>query len=439
MRREELALPLMRALVKRPRLANAVFRLDKWGNILGPDRFVDPYPIYERMRASGPVSFSPFFQQWAVVGYDEARQVLASDSFGVAAQMELVLSVRPYVNLSDNTKALLTNALLFTDPPLHTRLRSLVNRAFTPRQMERLEPQVDQLARQLLSQMSNDDNPEVVAGFCAPLPINVISNLLGVPEERWEWVARISAQMRAVTDPFATIDPAAVDHTFDELTNYYSELADQRLADPRDDLITNLVQAEAEGDRLDRTELVSVVAILMLAGHETTTGALGNSIVALAQHPDQRQLLRDNPSLMPNAVEELLRYDTALHTDTRTALEDTIIGGKTIKKGQNLTVMLGAVNRDPARFDEPNMLRLDRENPAPLSFGRGIHHCVGAALARMELRVGLRAFLDVFGDYTIRLDDVAWKQSLAFRGPTELNVTRTTNPTKLRPDDSPTN
>lgn len=439
MRREELALPMIRALVKRPRLANAVFRLDKWGNILGPDRFVDPYPIYERMRASGPVSFSPFHQQWAVVGYDEARQVLASDSFGVAAQMELLLSVRPYVNLSDNTKALLANALLFTDPPLHTRLRSLVNRAFTPRQMERLKPQVDGLARQLLGRMGDDENPEVMAGFCAPLPINVISNLLGVPEERWKWVARVSGEIRAVADPFVVIDPIAVDNTFDELTEYYGELADQRLAEPQDDLITNLVQAEAEGDRLGRTELISVVAILMLAGHETTTGALGNAIVALAQHPEQRQLLLDKPDLMANAVEELLRFDTAIHTDPRTALEDTVIGGKTIKKGQNVTVMLGAVNRDPARFNEPNVLRVDRKNPAPLSFGRGIHHCVGAALARMELRVGLRAFLDAFGDYTIRLDDVAWKQSLAFRSPTELRVTRSTDPRELRPAGSPAN
>ena len=323
MRREELALPLMRTLVKRPRLANAVFRLDKWGNILGPDRFVNPYPIYERMRRSGPVSFSPFFQQWAVVGYDEAREILSSDSFGVAAQLDLLLEVRPYSNLSDRTKTLLRNALLFTDPPLHTRLRSVVSRAFTPRQMERLEPRVEKLAHELLADMADDACPDVVSGFAEPLPVNVIADLLGVPEERWAWVARISGELRAVLDPFVVVDPAAVDATCDELADYYTELADERLADPQHDLISDLVQAEAEDGRINRDELVSLVAILMLAGHETTTGALGNSIVALAQHPEQRRLVREHPELWPNAVEELLRFDTVLQTDPRAALEDT--------------------------------------------------------------------------------------------------------------------
>lgn len=220
--------------------------------------------------------------------------------------------------------------------------------------------------------MADDACPDVIAGFAAPLPINVISDLLGVPEERWEWAARMSAFIRDVLDPLATADPSIVDATFDEITDYYSALADQRLAEPENDLITGLVHAEVHGDRLSRDELVSFVALLMFAGHETTTGAIGNSIVALAQHRDQRTLVRANPNLWDNAVEELLRFDTALHTDPRTALDDTEIGGETIEKGQNLTIMLGAVNRDPRRFDDPNTLRLDRENPGPLSFGRGI-------------------------------------------------------------------
>ena len=167
-----------------------------------------------------------------------------------------------------------------------------------------------------------------------------------------------------------------------------------------------------------------MLTILLLAGHETTTGAIGNAVVALARHPDQRELVRRNPELWPNAVEELLRFDTAIHTDPRAALDDVTMAGKTIRKGQNLTVMLGAANRDPRRFDGPDQLRLDRENPAPLSFGLGIHHCVGAALARMELRVTLPAIVDAFGDYAIDLNDVAWKTSLAFRSPTRLPVRR---------------
>ena len=424
MRREEVALAAIRGLVKRPRLANAVFRLDKWGNILGPDRFVDPYPVFERMRAAGPVSFSPFLQQWAVVGYEEARQVLSSPSFGVAAQLDLLLEARPYSKLSDRTKALFRNALLFTDPPLHTRLRATISRAFTPRQMQRLEPRVKQLVDRLLADMADDPAPDLVAGLTEPLPIQVIADLIGVPEERWPWVVAASATLRRAVDPFFVLDPEAIDAIAEELATYYGELADQRLADPQDDLISALAQAQAEDGQIDRSELVSLVAVLMLAGHETTTGAIGNAVIALARHPDQRELVRRHPELWPNAVEELLRYETVLLTDPRAALETVSIAGRTIKKGQNLTVMLGAANRDPRRFEAPDELRLDRDDPAPISFGHGMHHCIGAALARLELRVTLPAIVDALGYYTVDPDDVTWKTSLAFRSPARLRVRR---------------
>jgi len=409
--------------VKRPRLADALFRLDKWGNIFGPDRFVDPYPIFERMRKSGPVSFSPLLQQWAVVGYDEARQVLSSPSFGVAGQMDMLLSARPYSNLSDTSKALFRNALLFTDPPLHTRLRSVISRAFTPRQMARLEPRVQSLVDQLLEQIRDDPAADLVCTLTEPLPIQVIGELIGVPEERWAWLTAISTTLRTMLDTFTVVDPTVIDATSEQITAYWGELADQRLAEPRNDLITSLAHEAAEGN-IDRSELVSLLMILLLAGHETTTGALGNALVALARHPDQRDLVRRDPSLWPNAIEELLRFDTVVQTDPRVAFEDVTIGGQTIKKGQNLTVMMGAVNRDPRRFGEPNRLRLDREDPAPLSFGHGIHHCIGAALVRLEMRIALPAAVQVLGDYSIDEDELAWKTSIAFRGPTRLPVGR---------------
>jgi cytochrome P450 len=423
--RQQLALAVVRGLVKRPRLADAVFRFDRWGNILGPDRFVDPYPIYERMRNVGPVSFSPLLQQWAVVGYEEARQVLSSSSFGVAAQMELLLDTPPYSRMAEPTKALFRNALLFTDPPLHPRLRSAVSRSFTPRRMRELEPRIRRLVDRLLVAIADDPAPDLMARLAEPLPIQVIAEVIGVPEERWSWVAATSDTLRRVVDPFVILDPAAVDATCDEIARYYDDLADQRLVEPRDDLITALAHATAD-EEIDRTELTSLVAILLLAGHETTTGAIGNAIVALAQHPGQRQLMRQQPGLWPNAVDELLRYDTVLQTDPRTALETVTVGGKTIKEGQNLTVMLGAANRDPRRFDHPDQLCLDRHDPAPISFGHGMHHCIGAALARLQLRVALPTVLDTAGDFTIQPDDISWKTSLAFRSPTLLRITRTT-------------
>ena len=413
----------MRGLVKHPRVGNAVFRLDTWGNIFGAERFVDPYPIYERMRASGPVSFSPFLQQWAVVGYEEARHVLSSSSFGVAAQMEVLLATRPYANLADETKALFRNALLFTDPPLHTRLRSVISRAFTPRQMNRLEPRIEALTAQLLAQMADDPTPDLVAAFTEPLPVRVIGELIGVPEERWPWLADISSTLRTMMDVVTVVDPVIVDRTAEEISAYVGELADERLATPADDLLTPLARACAEG-QLSRPELVSLVMILLLAGHETTTGALGNAVVALARHPDQRDLVRRRPELWPNAVEELLRFDPVVQTDPRAAFEDVTIGNRTIKAGQNLTVMLGAVNRDPNRFDAPDELRLDRPDPSPLSFGHGLHHCIGAALVRTEMRVALPALVRALGDYAVLEDQLQWKTSIAFRGPSRLRVRR---------------
>ena len=420
-RREEIALRVMRGLVRRPRLADAVFRFDRWGNILGPDRFVDPYPIYERMRQSGPVSFSPIFQQWAVVGYEEARQVLHSPSFGVAGQMALLLDTRPYSELSDPTRALFRNALLFTDPPLHTRLRAAVSRMFTPRKMQRLEPRVAAIVDRLLRGIADDPAPELMSSIAEPLPIQVIAELIGIPEERWSWMTDISAVLRRALDPFVPLDPVEVDRNASELTGYYSSLADERAECPADDLLTELVRCEAEG-QIDRTELLSLLVILVFAGHETTTGVLGNALVALGRHPEQRDLLRTRPELWPNAVEELLRFDTVLQTDPRQALEDVTIAGQRIRAGQNVTVMLGAANRDPVRFTDPDRLRVDREDPSPISFGHGIHHCLGAALARLELSVALPAVIEALGSYRVDETHLEWKTSLAFRSPTNLRV-----------------
>jgi cytochrome P450 len=428
-RREEVALRVVRGLVRRPRLADAVFRFDRWGNILGPDRFVDPYPIYERMRESGPISFSRLLQQWAVVGYEEAREVMGSPSFGVAGQMELLMDARPYSKLSDQTRALFLNALLFTDPPLHTRLRAAVSRAFTPRQMQRLKPRVRLIVDRLLQGIANDPTPELMTSIAEPLPIQVIAELIGVPEERWSWVAETSTVLRRVVDPFVTLDPTEIDRTCTELATYYGALADERAAHPTEDLLTDLARSEAEG-QINRTELLSLLAILLLAGHETTTGAIGNALVALGRNPQQRDLLRDRPGLWPNAVEELLRYDTVLQTDPRQALENITIAGQDIRAGQNVTIMLGAANRDPARFPDPNRLRVDREDPAPISFGHGIHHCVGAALARLELRIALPAIIDTLGEYAIDDTHLEWKTSLAFRSPTRLPIQRTQSPTQ---------
>ncbi len=424
MQLETIVFPIIRQVVSKPRLADALFRWDRWGNQLGEERYSWPYPGYEKMRADGPVAWRRLYNSWFVTGYDEARTILASPNARVSSQLDLQLTVSPYRSLSDRSKEILRLFLLFVDPPDHTRLRSLVGRAFTPRQVARMEPAVTALVAELLDNAEGEPEPDLFAALARPLPVQVISELIGVPRERWAWMQEMSDEIAKLLNPFVGFDPAAVDSAIGEFEGYFLELAADRRRNPTEDLITALAQVEEDGDRLTETELVSMVAFLLFAGHETTTGLIGNSLVALARHPEQRRRLIDEPSLWDTAVEELIRWDTAVHTDLRSMSVDTNVGDVTIKAGDGITIMLGAVNRDPRVFTEPNTLRLDRDEGPSLSFGHGIHYCVGAALARMELRAAVRAVLNKFGQYTIDEASTSWKNSFMTRGPICLPVRR---------------
>ena len=314
-----------------------------------------------------------------------------------------------------------------SDPPNHTRLRALVSRTFTPKAIEAWEPLVAAVASELIMSMQATKNPEAVTEFTTKLPIYVIGEILGLPREQWDWLKVKSNVVATLLDPFLAFDPADMERHLDELRNTLLEIAEQRRHTPRNDLISVLVQA-ADDDVLSDDELVAMIQLLMMAGHETTTLMLGNAIVALATHPDQRDLFLTHPELRANAVDELLRFDTSVSIFLRIATEEFTLGGKTIKKGARVAALLGAANRDPRRFADANDLRLDREDPHPVSFGHGIHHCIGAALARLELRIGLGAFVEAFNDYTIDPATVTWKQSGALRGPTQLSIMQPSKP-----------
>lgn len=416
------SLPAVRAIVRRPWLTEAIFGRTRWGNTFAEGTSRWPYPRYEPMRADGPVAWNPWFRQWFVTGYDEAREVLSSPAVEVSTQREVQLAVKPHAAMSRTSKELFRHFLLFVDPPDHTRLRALVSRAFTPRQMERIEPEVERLAHGLLDQVARESRPDLFAAFNAPLPIHVISALLGIPESRWPFTVELSQALIAYLDPFPAFDPPEIDAMLNRGVQFFDDLIEERRADPRDDLLSALVAAEEDDDRLSRFETIAMAMFLMFAGHETTSGSLGNSMVALARFPAQRRLVRENPALWPNAVEELLRWDAPLQVDPRAAREDLVVGGVRIRTGQRILVMIGAANRDPRRWADADTLRLDREDPRPISFGHGIHHCIGAALARMQMRIGLQVFLDRFGDYAIDEDDVVWKEHAVLRGPLVLPI-----------------
>lgn len=417
---EQIVLPLIRQIGKRPVLSKNLFRFAKWGDPFTPQRFSWPYPIYDKMTADGPVIYSRAYQQWFVSGYDEVLEVLRSPNVSTEAVAQRMLSVSPYTKLSDTARANFSTWLILTDPPDHTRLRGAVSRAFAPRRIAGYEPRVRTIVDQLLADAADDPNPDVVASFTAGLPIYVIAELLGLPPDRWEWLRAASAEIGGLLEAMRAFDPASMNRRFADLDETFTALIEQRRGEPRDDLISALV---ADGDdRLSTDEVVAMIALLMFAGHETTTGLLGNSIVALANFPDQRALLRSTPELIDNAVEELLRFDTTAQFSARNTIGPVEVGDTTIPAGSNLALMIGAANRDTRKWADADLLRLDRPDPKSISFGHGIHHCLGAALARLEMRVAIPAFLDAYGDYTVDLDTAVWKRSHTLRAPTSLRL-----------------
>ncbi|MEM7274153.1 MAG: cytochrome P450 [Actinomycetota bacterium] len=419
MRREQVLVPLVRQIVKRPRLAAALFRLDPWGNPFSDEMLDDPMVLAPAIRNSGPVHWHPLYQQWFITGYDEAREVLASPHVGTENQMEVLLDVRPYTKLSRRSRALFRNLLLLTDPPKHTRLRGLVNRAFTPRQVARLEPMMLAMIDELLADF--DDELELMGDFAVPLPAMVISELFGFERSDWAWLRDVSARVAKMIDPIRGFEVADIDGAIDELYDRILTLAAIRRSDPTDDLVTGLALAEAEdGDRLSEDELVSVAALILFAGHETTSGMIALSVLMLREQPEQLSLLRERPELWSNAVEELLRFDPTLRSDPRTVNEDFELGGHTLKKGQNIVVLPQLANRDFRRLPDADDLRVDREDPAPLSFGHGIHYCLGANLARAELRLALPPLLDAIDDRVVDRRNIEWRESISLRGPTRF-------------------
>ncbi len=420
MRAEQVLFPLIRAVGERPRLAQAILGRDRWGNPLSPEDIADPYLATRRAEADGPVVYRAMYQQWFIHGYDEIRELLARDDLQASAQIDTMLATRPYPSLSERSTFFLRHLLPVTDPPKHTRLRSLVSRAFTPRRMAALEPSVERLSAELLDALPASGLIDIRDGFTVPLPINVIADMFGVPPEHWDDIRRWTIKVLRLIDPLIRFDPAEVDEAVDALHDLYGEEIERRRVEPTDDLLSAMVEATEDGDRLTNDELMAMVITLMGAGYETTSGLLGSSILHLADHPEQRAMMRDRPDLWPNAVEELLRYDTPVKVVVRRSTTPFELGGQRIPAGANLMASIINAHRDPRRYPDPYTLRLDRDEPRPLAFGHGIHHCLGAALARLETRIGLRALIERYPNYTV--EEIEWRRSVNLRNQSRLII-----------------
>jgi len=329
----------------------------------------------------------------------------------------------PFIGLADwaehSALRQLFTSMLTLNPPDHTRLRRLVSSAFTARRMQTLRPAIAAMVDDMLAEMSGP--VDFVGSFAFRLPVNVIGELLGVPaadRPAFQSVVRDWSQVLETVTPevLETADPAA-----DTLRGYLAELAAERRRVPQDDLISALVAAEEAGDRLTEDELLTTAGLLFAAGFETTTNLLANGLVALLEHPEQLAALRERPALAESAVEELLRFDSPVQLVSRVVYEPVELGGMTIEPGERVVAYLGAGNRDPERFDDPDRLDLQRADNAPLSFGGGIHYCLGAPLARLEAQVAFPALLGRFPGIELA-GEPERRDSLTIRGLTQLPI-----------------
>jgi cytochrome P450 len=384
----------------------------------------DPYPTYRRLRNESPVHQSPFglvlsryadcsaLLRDARVSSDQNNADISSVMFGAedAPTVEAESGAKPF---------------LFMDPPDHTRLRGLVNKAFTPRVVEHLRDRVQQIVDELIGSAAAKGEIEVIEDLAYPLPVRVICEMLGVPPEDHETFRGWSHDVARGLDPDFVL-PADFrerrQRTFDQLREYFVGLIAQRRAEPRDDLISALIAAEEQGQVMSEEELVTTCGLLLIAGHETTVNLIANGTLALLRHPHQLRRLRDDPSLIRTAVEEVLRFDPPVQMTARIALEDIDVGGTTFRKGQLAILLLAAANRDEAQFSDPETFDIGREDNRHLAFGMGIHFCVGAPLARVEGQIALGAIARRLKDPQLMLENPAYKENLVLRGLEALPV-----------------
>ncbi|AGZ38968.1 cytochrome P450 [Actinoplanes friuliensis DSM 7358] len=388
--------------------------LDELTRLPGRD---DPYPRYRRLREISPVVRA---EDGALVVTRHADCVAVTRHPKLGHMPSHMMEfVRPDWDRHPALQQLFTS-ILAINPPDHTRLRRLVSSSFTARRVQALQPRIAQMVEELLEPMSGE--VDFVQAFGFPLPVNVIGELLGIPEPdraQFQTLVRDWTQVLEVISPevLATADPAAA-----TIRSYLAGLAAERRRKPGDDLISALVAAEEDGEKLTEDELLTMAALLFAAGFETTTNLLGNSVVSLLRNPDQLELLRMQPGLAASAVEELLRFDTPVQLLSRVAWDDIEIAGVPVSGGERIVAYLGAGNRDPERFTDPDRLDLARPDNAPLSFGGGIHYCLGAPLARLEAQIAIPALLARFPGLALA-GEPGRRDSLAIRGYTSVPVT----------------
>ena len=389
-------------------------------NPMDPEFVADPYPTYHRLRVEDPVHHSPL-GFWVLTRYADVMGMLRDprlikEPIAAFVAARFGIAVPPGLGLS----------MLDRDPPDHTRLRGLVSKAFTPKALESLRPHIQQIVDDLLAHAAGKGRMDLIEEFAYPLPVRVICEMLGVPvadHERFkQWGLDIARGLDAIMLPPESEVAKRSMAGRHALAGYFRQLIAERRAAPRDDMLSALIATEEAGDKLNEEELLATCILLLVAGHETTVNLIGNGTLALLRHPDQLRKLRENPGLIATAVEELLRYDGPVQRTARIPSEDVTIGGQTIGKGEMVMPFLGAADRDPAQFRDPDRLDITRADNRHIAFGMGIHFCLGAPLARMEGQIAINTLVQRLPKLGLATDRPEFRQSLTLRGLRTLPV-----------------
>jgi pimeloyl-[acyl-carrier protein] synthase len=400
-------------MISSPAMAGVTF------NPMDPAFVADPYPIYRQLRTEDPVHHSPM-GFWVLTRYDDVVAALRDPRLAKEA-------IAAFVAARFGAPVPITGlSMLDRDPPDHTRLRSLVSKAFTPRVVEGLRPRVQQIVDGLIARAREKGSMDLIEEFAYPIPVNVICEMLGVPVEDHErfkgWSLDIARGLDSILLPPDSEVPKRSVASRTALAEYFRELIAKRRASPRADLLSGLIAAEEAGDKLSENELLATCILLLIAGHETTVNLIGNGTLALLRHPDQLRRLRDNPALIGTAVEELLRFDGPVQRTARIPSEDVVIDGRTIAKGEMVMPFIGAADRDPVQFPDPDRLDIGRTDNRHIAFGWGIHFCLGAPLARVEGQIAINTLVQRLPKLALATDTPRFRESLTLRGLASLPV-----------------
>ena len=391
-------------------------------HLLDPDVLANPYPLFRRLRTEAPVQWDAFLHTWVVTRYVDVLEVLHTFSADRTHTPEKLRSL----GLSEISPLaqLMVKQMLFMDPPAHTRWRCLAAQAFCPARVAVLRSHIREIVNRLLDSVQNNGQMDIISDLGEPLPAIVTAEMLGVPPSDRQQLKAWSADFAEMLGNFQHNPEHAprMLRTVQDMTAYFRDTIRRQKDIPQDGLVHSLMTAEVNGDRLSEEEVVANSIVTMVGGLETTTNLIGNGVLTLLRNPQELQRLRDDPSLVPSAVEEMLRYESPSQHTGRLAPEDVELGGKLIRKGQAVMAVMAAANRDPERFPDPDRFDVSRTENRHLAFGYAAHFCFGAALARVEGQEVFEAIIRRLPDLQLQPGPLVWRNNLGLRGLTALPV-----------------